>query len=183
MPHECFATPCLRRHLIAHQNEKHPRLAFKVGQCRSRVPTRICIWPLHRTLQGLRSSNARSPALSPSDRHNGRVGRGSFPLSRDSQDIAACRSHPRQTTVDRGAAASEARHEEQNGASYYRLAENSIASQQSRAEQFCANADECDREAEPSSDLQPRAEFTDLARQWRLLADEVEHKAGGLDSV
>jgi hypothetical protein len=45
------------------------------------------------------------------------------------------------------------------------------------------NADECDVKAKGSSDPQIRAQFTDLARLWPLLADKVDHMCDGLDSV
>jgi hypothetical protein len=47
--------------------------------------------------------------------------------------------------------------------------------QHSRAERFRARADECDWKAKRSSSLQASMQFRDLARQWRLLADQVEH--------
>jgi hypothetical protein len=44
----------------------------------------------------------------------------------------------------------------------------------SRAEQFCAKADECERRAAHSRDPRVKAQFMDLASQWRQLAEQVE---------
>jgi hypothetical protein len=51
---------------------------------------------------------------------------------------------------------------------------NPMPSRPSRAEQFRANADECERRAINSRDPQPKAQFMDLASHWRHLAGQVE---------
>jgi hypothetical protein len=47
----------------------------------------------------------------------------------------------------------------------------------SKAEQFRANADECERRASHSRDPRVKAQFMDLAGQWRRLAGRVENLA------
>ena len=47
----------------------------------------------------------------------------------------------------------------------------------SRAERFRANAVECERQAVRSPDARLKAQFTDLASQWRYLAEQVERIA------
>jgi seryl-tRNA synthetase len=44
----------------------------------------------------------------------------------------------------------------------------------SRAEQFRANADECERRASHLYDARVKAQFMELASQWRRLAGQVE---------
>jgi hypothetical protein len=58
-----------------------------------------------------------------------------------------------------------------------------MAPQQSRAERFRVHADECERIANSSRKLQFKAQFMDLARQWRILADQVEHMGDRSDPV
>jgi hypothetical protein len=53
----------------------------------------------------------------------------------------------------------------------------------SRAERFRANADECDRLASQSLDPRVKAQFTDLASDWRHLAEQVESIAHDRESA